>query len=265
VSGGLRELVLPAWGALALVLALLWWRQTRTRNATAVDVWWSLSLATLALWYAIRTEGVARWPVALLAAVWATRLAWHLWSDRVRGRMDEDGRYAALRAHWGPRAAAGFFLVYQGQALVATVFSLPILEAMVLGRLDRWLVAGAAIWAVAVVGEAVADRQLAQFRADPANRGRTCRTGWWRYSRHPNYFFEWLHWWSYVLISHGAWLAWLGPALMLVFLFRVTGIPYTEAQALRSRGDDYRRYQRDTSIFVPWFPRRATGGPAPRQ
>jgi steroid 5-alpha reductase family enzyme len=111
---------------------------------------------------------------------------------------------------------------------------------------------------LALAGETVADRQLAAWRAHPGNRGRACRAGLWRYSRHPNYFFEWLHWFAYVLLAVGsplAWLAWLGPLLMFASLNWITGIPYTEAQALRSRGDDYRRYQAETSRFFPWPPR----------
>jgi steroid 5-alpha reductase family enzyme len=220
-----------------------------------------MGLGLLAIAYAVwPAPGVARVGVpglvAALGGGWALRLAWHLWTDRVRGRTAEDGRYAAMRAHWGDKAPARFFWFYQGQALVAVVFSLPMLAAMRGGRLDGWAVAGVIVWLVAVAGEAAADRQLARFRADPANRGRACRHGLWRWSRHPNYFFEWLHWWTYVLIGHGALLTWLGPALMLLFLFRLTGIPYTEAQALRSRGEDYRRYQRETSVFFPWPARR---------
>jgi steroid 5-alpha reductase family enzyme len=117
------------------------------------------------------------------------------------------------------------------------------------------------IGALAVVGESIADGQLARFRADPANRGRTCREGLWRYSRHPNYFFEWIHWWAYVpLAASSAWwpATLAGPALMLFFILYVTGIPPTEERALLSRGDDYREYQRTTSAFFPWFPRRST-------
>jgi steroid 5-alpha reductase family enzyme len=104
----------------------------------------------------------------------------------------------------------------------------------------------------------LADRQLTRFRADPANKRKTCRRGLWRYSRHPNYFFEWLLWTSYVPLSWGSpifALSLLGPGLLFLFLTRVSGIPPTEAQALASRGDDYRAYQRTTSAFFPWFPR----------
>ncbi len=114
------------------------------------------------------------------------------------------------------------------------------------------------MWLASVGGEAIADRQLAKFRANPANKGKTCRDGLWRYSRHPNYFFEWLHWFAYVLLAIGspiAWLAWAGPLVMYVFLRWISGIPYTEAQALRTRGEDYARYQRTTPMLIPWFPK----------
>jgi steroid 5-alpha reductase family enzyme len=116
--------------------------------------------------------------------------------------------------------------------------------------------AGIALWLVAVIGESIADAQLAAFKRDPANRGHVCQRGLWNYSRHPNYFFEWFVWvaWAvYALASPFGWLAMICPVLMLVFLLRVTGIVATEAQALRSRGEEYVRYQQSTSAFVPWF------------
>ena len=120
------------------------------------------------------------------------------------------------------------------------------------------LAVAAAIWLVSVGGESLADAQLARFRADPANRGKTCRSGLWRYSRHPNYFFEWLHWCAYAVAAIGAplaWLGWLGPVVMYLFLRYISGIPFTEQQALRTRGDDYRDYQRSTPMLFPWFPK----------
>jgi steroid 5-alpha reductase family enzyme len=115
---------------------------------------------------------------------------------------------------------------------------------------------GIGFWLVAVIGESIVDAQLAAFRREPANRGHVCERGLWNYSRHPNYFFEWLVWvaWAiYAAASPFGWLALICPLVMLFFLFRVTGIPATEAQALRSRGQEYARYQRTTSAFVPWF------------
>jgi steroid 5-alpha reductase family enzyme len=252
------RLLLLGWAALAVMMGLLWLRQLQTRNATSVDAAWSVGMGVLAAGYALLSDGAPerRLLVGVLGFVWAFRLAAHLIADRVLGRP-EDGRYRAMREHWGERAPLFFFAFYQGQAIVATLFSIPILAAMGGGSLDGWAAAGVAVWLVAVLGEAAADRQLARFRADPAHRGKTCRQGLWRYSRHPNYFFEWAHWFSYVLIGHAVWLTWLGPALMLLFLFRLTGIPYTEQQALKSRGDDYRAYQRETSVFLPWFPKQA--------
>jgi steroid 5-alpha reductase family enzyme len=252
------RLLLLGWATLAALMTALWLRQLRTHNATSVDAGWSVGLGVLAAGYAVVSAGDVsrRVLVAVLACIWATRLAWHLISDRVLGRP-EDGRYRAMREHWGTGAPGFFFLFYQGQALVATLFSLPVLVAMQDGPLDGWSLAGVVVWVIAVSGETIADRQLARFRADPGNKGKTCRVGLWRYSRHPNYFFEWTHWFAYVLIAHGAWLTWLGPAVMFLFLFRLTGIPYTEQQSLRSRGDDYRAYQRETSVFIPWFPKQA--------
>ena len=249
--------ILLGWAVMAVTLAALWMRQRATGNATSVDVAWSAGLAFLALLYPWFVQGdpLRRALVSALAVGWALRLAWYLFADRVLGRDEEDGRYRAMRREWGDRVQRRFFVFYQGQAAVAVVFSLPMWAAMQGGPPGPLAWLGVGVWVLAVAGETVADRQLARFRAGPENWGRVCRVGLWRYSRHPNYFFEWLHWWTYVLIGGGRPLTWLGPALMLWLLFKVTGIPHTEAQALRSRGDDYRAYQRSTSPFLPWPPR----------
>jgi cyclopropane-fatty-acyl-phospholipid synthase len=111
---------------------------------------------------------------------------------------------------------------------------------------------------LAFLGETFADLQLAKFKRNPENRGKSCRSGWWRYSRHPNYFFEWLHWFAYPLMGWGGpyqqWL-WLAPVIMFCFLYFFTGIPFSEQQALRSRGEDYRKYQQTTPAFFPWWPK----------
>ena len=241
------------------LLVALWAIQLRTQDAATIDVGWTTLVLLGAVAAGLLTDGdpARRALVAGLAAAWALRLGLYLVRDRVLGGRDEDGRYRALRQHWGKSAPRNFLFLYLGQAVIAALFIVPLAAAMRGGPLDAWTVAGVVVWLVAVVGETVSDRQLARFRADPANRGTVCRAGLWRYSRHPNYFFEWIHWWTYVLIAHAAPLTLLGPATMLLFLFRLTGIPYTELQALRSRGDAYREYQRTTNAFFPWPPRRS--------
>lgn len=190
----------------------------------------------------------------------AFRLAAYLYWNRVRGK-EEDGRYQALRAKWGEHANRNFFWFFEFQASFVVFFSLPF--AFIALDPDSgistlaWI--GVAVWGVGNVGAIVADRQLAQWRANPANAGRTARNGLWAWSRHPNYFFEWVTWCGNALVATTApygWIAWVVPAGLLYLLLKVTGIPATEAQALRSRSD-YSEYQRTTSVFVPLPPRRA--------
>ncbi len=258
---GTATLLLVGWVLMAAMMAALWLVQRARRDAGVVDVGWAAGLGVLAILYAAAGGGDPwrRALVGVMAGGWSLRLAWYLLADRIVGKP-EDGRYQELRARWGERAQARFFVFFQAQAVADVVLSLPFLVAMRGGvALGAAGLAGVAVWVVAVLGEALADAQLARFRADPANRGATCRIGLWRASRHPNYFFEWLHWWSYVLLALGSpawWVSLVGPALMLYFLLKVTGIPATEAHALASRGEEYREYQRTTSAFVPWFPKR---------
>lgn len=249
------------WVALAVAFIGLWLLQRRTRDAGVVDAGWAAGIGLLAVVYAVAGDGepARRALLAVMAGAWSVRLTLYILRDRVL-RGPEDGRYQELRRSWGDRFEVRIFLFFQAQAALSVAFSLPVAAAMTssrpLGLLDA---AAFAVWLVAVVGESVADGQLAVHRRDPASNGRTCRRGLWRYSRHPNYFFEWLHWCAYAVAAIGSpwwWVAAVAPLVMLVFILFITGIPPTEARALASRGEDYRRYQRETSAFVPWFPRR---------
>jgi len=257
-----EALRLAAYGAalVAAVMLAAWTRHLRTGNAGIVDVAWSANIALLAMLYAALGSGlpVRRLLVALMGGIAGSRLALHI-LQRGRGKP-EDGRYRTLRREWGGNIALKFLYFFLFQGALDLFLGIPFLLAAInetpgIARLE-W--AGVALWMIAIAGETSADRALEHFKAKPANRGKTCREGLWRFSRHPNYFFEWLVWIAYAvfaLASPWGWIALACPALMLYFLLRVTGIPATEAQALKSRGDDYRQYQRTTSAFVPWFPR----------
>jgi len=268
-----RLLPYLGWGWLlaAAVMLGVWFVELARRDATIVDVAWTINLGLLAALYAVLTAVDAnangaidssgsharRIALVVLVGAWSARLATHLVTDRVLGKP-EDGRYRLLRERWGPRAHRNFLAFFQAQALLDAVLSIPFV--LVAANPSReiatieWI--AVLVWTIAITGESIADRQLARFRRDPASKGRTCRVGLWNHSRHPNYFFEWLHWIAYALAASAAplgWIAWSAPAIMLFLLFAVTGIPATEAHALASRGQDYADYQRTTSAFVPWF------------
>lgn len=247
---------LLAWAASAVVMTGAWTFSMRVRNVGYVDVVWAglMALTALAAGLVGGGSSLSRTLVALAGAIWGARLCVHL-LHRVMHEA-EDGRYRSLRERW-KGSPARFFVFFQLQALVVALFSLPFIAAASNpgAAVDGWVVAAIVVWIASIAGEALADMQLSQHRNDPANAGRTCRSGLWGWSRHPNYFFEWLHWFTYVLIGVGspqAWATWLGPVVMLAFLYRVSGIPWTEQQAIRSRGEDYLRYQREVSAFFPW-------------
>ena len=250
------------WLGASVIMVSGWLYQRRTHNAGIVDVLWSTCMAAAALFYAVTGSGafIPRILVASLGAIWGLRLAAHLWI-RV-SREDEDGRYAHLRKRWNGNQAK-FLMFFLAQGLFTAIFSLPFWIAAhnPIEGMTIWAILAVLTWIIALGGEWIADNQLAAHRAGPAMKGKTCRRGLWKYSRHPNYFFEWLHWFTYVFLAVGTGAGWVaasltGAALMLSTLLWATGIPYTEAQALRSRGDDYRDYQRTTSVLIPWFPRQ---------
>lgn len=243
------------------LMLVLWLVQVRIRDASHVDVGWAGGLALLAVLFAVIGPGDVdhRALVGALGGLWGARLAIHLLVNRVIGK-EEDGRYSTLRAKWGPSANAKFFVFFQVQAGFVVAFSIPF-ALVVFDRSDRlglleW--AGAFLCAVAVSGEMLADYQLEEWRRNPANRGKTARTGLWNYSRHPNYFCEWLNWVAFLVIAlaapHG-WIAVEAPVFLLFLLVKVTGIPANEAQAVKSR-PDYAQYQHEVSAFVPWLPKK---------
>jgi len=244
--------------SLALVFTLAWLWQLRTHNAGMVDPIWSYSLGALAVLYAVLAEGdlTLRLMTALLGGGWGLRLGAHLWRRNIG---EEDGRYTRLRAQWGPAAARNMFGFFQLQVGFAMLLSLGFLVLVCQPHRPSTGICLLAllVWLIAVAGEAWADRQLSRFKADPVHRGKVCRNGLWRYSRHPNYFFECVHWLTYPLLalsSPWVWVTLIPPLVMAWLLLKVSGIPLTEAQTARTR-PDYAEYIRTTSALIPWPPK----------
>ena len=254
-------LLLLGWAVAAALQLTLYVVQLRTGKATIVDAGWAASLVAIALLYAALGGGEPehRILVAAMATLAFGRLTVVV-LRRVGG--EEDPRYRELRERWRARGSeqTRFFVFFQAQALVAALLSLPFLAAAFNDHdgIEALEWAGVAVWLVGATLEGVADRQMHAFRRDPANRGAVVDTGLWRYSRHPNYFGQWLTWCGYAIVGLAApwgWVGLLSPALMLYLILFVTGVPPLEERMLESRGDAYRRYQRRTSAFVP-LPRR---------
>ncbi|MEB3245436.1 MAG: DUF1295 domain-containing protein [Vampirovibrionales bacterium] len=265
---GCLLLVLPV---ALLVCAGIYVLSRRIKNAGVIDVFWGFGLGALALVYAalswpLNAKG---WLVLAMALLASARLGLHLLRRFLQEHPVEDARYTAFRHAWPRHPEWMMFGVYALQGLLMVLVSAPVAWAIAssallnaqLGILDFIAcVSFIAGWGI----EWLADEQLARFKRDPNNRGKTCQVGLWRYSRHPNYFGEWLMWLGYFCVAlplpYG-WVTMVSPVLMYVFLTRVTGVAATEARAVLSR-PDYARYQQTTSAFFLLPPKRPGAGPA---
>lgn len=247
---------------LSLTMAGAWAVQRLTGSSGWVDTIWSFAVGAFGLAAAILSDGDVerRWMIAAIVSLWALRLGGHI-GLRTRG-AGEDPRYQKLIEEWGDNAALRLFVFLQIQAVAAFILVLAIYIAAS-SRVPFAFatdIAGGLLAVVALAGEALADRQLQNFRRDPAARSGVLESGLWAYSRHPNYFFEWLFWCSMVVISLATpgwtWvLAVLAPAQMYWLLVHVSGIPPLEDHMLRSRGDQFRALQTRVNAFFPG-PRR---------
>lgn len=252
------------WSILIVVVAKTgaWLLQLKTRNGGLVDCIWAWTLGLLACFYAWVGDAPApvRVLVAVMGGLWGLRLGWHLF-QRNWGQP-EDWRYAKFRREWGASADFKMFWFFQFQNLFTLMLSGAAFLTLCFreGTPPAWAMAAAVIiWLVSVIGESVADAQLEAFRRNPANRGAVCRVGLWRYSRHPNYFFECLHWAAYVPLAWGSLPAaatLLAPLVMAFLLMKMSGVPLLEAEMMR-RKPGYADYVRTTSALIPWPPGRS--------
>jgi steroid 5-alpha reductase family enzyme len=264
----LKALVVVAL-ALSTLMATAWVVQQRSGNSGWVDTIWTFAIGLVGAGSALWPVGGAapnarQWLLAVLVTIWSLRLGLHI-AARTASIID-DPRYAAFAREWGvdSRRKMFIFLQNQGFGSIPLVFSIFVAARFPDSMLRPQDFLGALILLTGISGEALADAQLKRFRADPANKGRVCDSGLWRWSRHPNYFFEWFGWLAYPAIAipfaapllyPWGFAAVLAPVFMYWILVHVTGIPPLEAQMLRSRGDRFRDYQSRTSMFFPLPPK----------
>lgn len=266
MTGPLLALWAGAASFLAVTMAVAWLVQRRSGQGGWADAFWSLGLGAAGVFVALfpledAAPSARQALAACLIGAWGLRLGLHI-AARARA-SDEDPRYARLRQDWGPRFQSRMFGFLMLQAGAAAFLALSILVAARNPAPGLTLQDGlaTAVFLAALFGEAQADRQLSRFKADPANRGKVCDAGLWAWSRHPNYFFEWLGWcaWPIFAIDLGGWpwgwLALSGPAYIYWLLTRVSGVPLLEAHMRRSRPEAFAAYAARTSVFFPRPPR----------
>ncbi|MGI4814616.1 MAG: DUF1295 domain-containing protein [Janthinobacterium lividum] len=268
------------WLAMAIVMTLAWASVQRSGKSGWIDVCWTFGLGVVgvaaALWWPhAATETAAaplaqiaprRWLAALLLALWSLRLGTHIMRRTLR--HGDDPRYARLREEWGDSQAWRMFAFLQVQALAGVPLLLAVRLAAarpdVLGDWRDYL--AGLVCLLAIGGEALADRQLRAFGHTPQRQQAVCDVGLWRWSRHPNYFFEWMNWLTWPLMALDlayaeGWLTLLAPLLMYGLLAHGSGVPPLEAHMARSRGAAWRAYAARTSVFFPWPPKRTPAAP----
>jgi len=249
-------------GGLAILLAcmsILWVASVILTNASIVDPFWGLSFVIVVWYYFARTPGgdeVRKSLLVILVTIWGLRLSIYLlWRNWGHG---EDFRYKAFRDKYGHHRYwwISFFQTFMLQGGLAWIISSPLLGAQVRGdglNIIDYLAIG--IWTVGIIFEAGSDFQLARFKADPANAGKLLTTGFWKYTRHPNYFGDAACWWGYGLLSiaAGSYLAAFGAIVMTVLIIRVSGVSLLE-KSLSADKPDYMDYTKRTSPFIPLPP-----------
>lgn len=244
------------------MMTIVWIGSIATRDASLVDRFWGLTFVVLAWSYATTawTSFDMPWHRQLLVAlvtIWGLRLSVYIsWRNWGHG---EDPRYAAMRAAGGPQWGLQSLLTVFGlQALLAWIIAAPLFAALTSAQppSPALIVLGATAWLVGFAFEAGGDWQLARFKANPANRGQVLDTGFWRYTRHPNYFGDALCWWGFYLLAAavGGWWTIFGPVVMTVLLRKVSGVALLEKSLVNAK-PAYREYIRRTNAFIPG-PRR---------
>ena len=251
---------LLAGAAIATVAVIAWLISIAKNDVSIVDVLWSLMflIVTLACTVTADSLGPRAAIVLVLVSVWALRLAGHIaWRNP---GQPEDRRYQAIRRNNEPKFAfKSLYIVFGLQAVLAWFIALPLVVAATgsnaLTPIDY---AGAALFLVGFSSEAIGDWQLARFNSDPTNQGRVLNRGLWAYTRHPNYFGEFVLWWGFFLIaaSAGGWWTVASPLLMTFLFLKVSGDAMLERD-IAERRPDYAAYVKSTNAFFPGLPRPA--------
>ena len=251
-------------GLLLIVIAatMLWIVSVFIKNASIVDPFWGLGFLIAGVFYFYKTDGleIRKLIVLTLLAIWGLRLSIYLaWRNFGKG---EDFRYQQFRKDYGEKRYwwISFFQVFLLQSVLLWLISAPLLSAQFYSGgndLNYFDYAGILIWIIGFMFEAGGDIQLARFKSDLNNKGKVLNTGFWKYTRHPNYFGDVTVWWAFGLFSvaAGDYIPLLSSLLMTLLIIKVSGVAMLE-KTLKTTKTEYKDYVENTSAFFPWFPKK---------
>lgn len=243
------------------LMTTLWVISIVLKNVSIVDMFWGLGFVLVNTYYYFNTDTTpAKLILLLLVAVWGLRLSVYL-AWRNIGKP-EDFRYQEFRKKYGEKNYwwISFFQTFLLQGILMAIISLPLLginlysTSQSLNFLDYL---GILVWLVGFVFEAGGDMQLTRFKKDIANKGKVLNTGFWHYTRHPNYFGDSAVWWGFGLICISAGSYWfvIGSVIMTLLIIKVSGVALLE-KSLKDQKPEYKDYILKTSSFIPWFPKK---------
>jgi steroid 5-alpha reductase family enzyme len=258
----MNSLFLQASLIILVLVTLLWTWSVIITNVSIVDLFWGFGFVVVNTFYVFKSgEPSARsLLVLILVSIWGLRLTIYL-ALRNIGK-GEDFRYQEFRRKYGPKRYwwFSFFQTFLLQGVLMMVISLPLLGIHTnysSGDLNFLDYIGIVVWLIGFAFEAGGDYQLARFKGNTANKGKVLNTGFWKYTRHPNYFGDSAVWWSYAIFSIAAGSYWyiIGAVIMTLLIIKVSGVALLEKTLVNSK-PQYRDYIEQTNSFFPWFPKK---------
>lgn len=256
------EIWLQALMVIMIMMTSLWIVSVIIKNVSIVDLFWGLGFVLTGWYYYFHTEGFEprKLILMIMVTIWGLRLSGYL-TWRNAGR-EEDFRYQQFRQSYGVKRYwwISFFQTFLLQGVLMWLVSAPLLGAQYYAGNNHIGIAdflGIVLFFIGMTFETGGDMQLARFKADPANKGKILNKGFWRYTRHPNYFGDTAVWWGFglVAIAAGSYITFLGSILMTALIIRVSGVVLLE-KSLVDKKPGYKEYIEKTSAFIPWFPKK---------
>ena len=245
-----------------VLVTLLWIWSVLIKNVSIVDIFWGFGFVAVNAFYVFGSGELNPRKIVMLVlvTVWGLRLAGYL-AVRNIGK-GEDFRYREFRRKYGAERYWWFsyFQTFLLQGVLMMIVSLPLLGISMgpgSGELNLLDYIAILTWLVGFTFEAGGDYQLSRFRGDPGNKGKVLDRGFWKYTRHPNYFGDTAVWWAYALLSIAAGSYWqiIGSVVMTLLIIKVSGVALLEKTLSESK-PQYREYIQRTSSFFPWFPKK---------